>query len=307
MSRLAPTADDMPGNTEKYSPSLPGANGQKRWIYCALVALLAACGSPPAKISPMLENAVNYNLQGKQFFQSKNYENALASYNKALQIDKSIENAEGIALNLLNIAQAHIALNQFDAAHSSLDEVLDNATGLFQADQLAQAAMQKSLIFISQGQSKSTGEWINKADALCGDACRQKGLILNIQARFALDEHQPDAAIDLANRALSAHQKGMLVSEMANSLRLIGEAHLDKQLSDKAIPFLQEALQLDKSQGLPVKISADLLLLGMAHKDGKDQSAVFFRRAIAVSRAAGDGAGEQRAAYALDSLAAPDK
>jgi tetratricopeptide (TPR) repeat protein len=268
---------------------------------------LTACGSPPAKISPMLENAVNYNLQGKQFFQNRDYENALVSYNKALQIDKSIENADGVALNLLNIAQAHIALNQSDAAHASLDEVIGNTTGLFQADQLAQAAVQKSLIFISQGQSKSTGEWINKADALCGDSCHQKGLILNIQARFALDERQPDAAIDLANRALAAHKKEMLVSEMANSLRLIGEAHLGKQLPGKAIPFLQEALQLDKSQGLPVKISTDLLLLGMAHKDSKDQSALFFRRAIAVSRAAGDLAGEQRASHALDSLAAPDK
>lgn len=294
-------------NTEKYSPSLPGANEQKRWICCALVVLLAACGSPPAKISPMFENAVNYNIQGKQFFQNKDYKNALASYNKALQIDKSIENADGVALNLLNIAQAHIALNQSDAAHAGLDEVIGNATGLFQADQLAQAAVQKSIIFISQGQSKLTGEWINKADALCGDSCRQKGLILNIQARFALDERQPDAAIDLANRALAIHKKEMLVSEMANSLRLVGEAHLDKQLPGKAIPFLQEALQLDKNQGLPVKISADLLLLGMAHKDNKEQSALFFRRAIAVSRAAGDSAGEQRAAYALDFLSVPGK
>ena len=292
----------MLGHTEKHALSPLRGNTQKRCIGCALIILLTACGSSPAKISPMLENAVNYNLQGKQFFQSGDYKNALASYNKALQIDKSIENADGIALNLFNIAQTHIALSQFDAAHSSLDEVLGNAAGLFQADQLAQAAVQKSIIFISQGQSKSAGEWINKADTLCGDACRQKGLILNIQARFALDEHQSDAAIDLANRALAIHKKEMLIPEMANSLRLIGEAHLDKQFSGKAIPFFQEALQLDKSQGAPTKISTDLLLLGMAHKDSKDQSAVFFRRAIAVSHAAGDLAGEQRAAYALESL-----
>lgn len=302
----------MPRSFKTSIPSSLKGLKQYRWtgyalIYAALVLLLTACSSPPAKISPILANAVSYNLQGKQFFQSKDYKNALASYSKALQIDRSIENIEGVALNLLNIAQTYLALNQLDAAQSSLNEVLDNASGLFHADQLVQAAMQKSIIFISRGQSKLTGEWINKADTFCGDSCRQKGLILNIRARVALDGHQPDAAIDLANKALSAHKKEMLASEMANSLRLIGEAHLDKKLSDAAIPFLEDALQLDKEQGLPVKISTDLLLLGKAYKNIKAQSAFFFRRAIAVSQAAGDSAGEQRAVHALNSLLAESK
>lgn len=271
-----------------------------------MLAMVSGCGAP-AKISPILESAVGYNHQGRQFFQNKDYKNALICYNKALQADKSIENADGIALNLLNIAQTYLALNQVDAAQASLDEVFKNATGVFQADQQIQAAMQKSIIFSSLSQSSLAGEWINKASALCGASCLQQGLILNIQARFALDEHQPDVAIKLANHALSIHKKEMLNHEMANSLRLIGEAHLDKQLPGKAIPFLQEALQLDKEQGLPVKISIDLLLLGMAHKNSSDQSAVFFRRALAVSQASGDSVGEQRAARALDAVSSAQK
>lgn len=278
-----------------------------KYLLLIAAALASGCGSPPAKINPMLENAVGYNHQGKQFSQNKDYKNALISYGKALQVDRSIENADGIALNLLNIAQTYLALNQVDAAQASLDEVLNNAAGIFQADQQVQAAMQKSLIFNSLSQPKLAGEWISRANTFCGAACAQRGLVLNIRARFALDEGQPDVAIDLANRALPLHQKEMLAHEVANSLRLIGEAHLDKQLPDKAVPFLQEALQSDKNQGLPAKISMDLLLLGMAHKNVGDQSAVFFRRALAVSRAAGDLVGEQRAARALDFVSSARK
>lgn len=270
------------------------------WL--ALASLLAGCGAAPAKISPTLESAVNYNHQGQQFFQSKEYQNALFFYNQALQADKSIENVDGIALNLLNIAQTHLALNQPDAAQASLDELFNNAAGLFHPDQLAQAALQKSLVFSHQAQPKLAGAWINKADALCANACAQQGQILNIQARSALDEHRPDTTIDLANRALSIHRKAMQASEMANSLRLIGEAHLANRAPDKAIPFLQEALQLDKNQGLPVKISADLLQLGMAHQGTSQIAAAFFRRALAVSQAAGDSSGERRATLALEAL-----
>lgn len=273
-----------------------------KFLLIALSSLAAGCGSPPAKISPALENAVSYNHQGQQFFQSKDYSSALAYYSKALQVDKSIENTDGIALNLLNIAQTYLALNQVEAAQASLDEILGNTAGLIQTDRLAQAAIQKSIIFIRQTQPELASEWINRADALCGGSCSQQGQILNIQARFALDEHQPDTAIDLANRALSIHQKMMAASEMANSLRLIGEGYLGKQLPDKAITFLQEALQLDKNQGLPLKISTDLLLLGMAHKNTPHQSAVFFKRALAVSQAAGDSEGAQRAGSALASV-----
>ena len=278
-----------------------------KYLLMAMAVTASGCGSPPAKISPMLENAVGYNLQGKQFSQNKDYRNALISYNKALQVDRSIENADGIALNLLNLAQIYLALNQVDTAQASLDEVFNNATGIFQVSQQIQAAMQKALIFNSLSQHKLAGEWISRANMLCGASCAQRGLILNVQARFALDEQQPDIAIDLANRALSVHQKEMLTHEIANSLRLIGEAHLDKQLSDKAIPFLQEALQLDKNQGLPARISLDLLLLGMAHKNISDHAVVFFRRSLAVSQAAGDLVGEQRAIRALDSVTSARK
>lgn len=268
----------------------------------ALIAILAGCGSTPARISPMLENAVDYNHQGQQFYQGKDYRNALAFYSKALQVDRSIENSEGIALNLFNLAQTYLALNQFDAAQASLDEVVNNAMGLFSSSHLAQASMQKSIVFTHQKQPGAAREWITKADAFCGASCPQKGLVLNVQARFALDEHQPDAAIDLANRALSIHKKEMLTPEIANSLRLMGEANLAKQLPDMAIPLLQEALQLDKDQGLPIKISVDLLLLGKANKNADGLSAAFFRRALAVSRAAGDSDGERRALLALEEV-----
>ncbi len=266
-----------------------------------LGSLLAGCGTP-VKTSPMLEIVAGYSQQGQQSFRDRDYNGALASFGKALQIDRSIENADGIALNLLNIAQTYQALNQPEAAHTSLDEILGNALGLFQDDQLAQAATYKSILHLRQAQTGPASEWIEKADAFCGDSCASRGLILNIQARLALGKGQPDAAIDLANRALSIHRKAGVVPEIANSLRLIGEGHLARQLSDKAIPFFQEALQLDKGQGLPAKISTDLLLLGMAYKDTPGQSAVFFRRALAVSLAAGDSAGAQRAGNALASI-----
>lgn len=270
-----------------------------------LLALIAGCGSPPARNSAMLDNAVAYNQQGQQLFQNNDYSNALIAYSRALQVDRSIENVNGIALNLMNLAQTYLALNQLDEAQAALDEILANAAGLFNAEQMAQASIQKALIFIRK--ALPAEEWVNKADLYCSDACSHKGLILNVQARLALDKNQPDIAVDLAKRALSLHRKKKLSSEIANSLRLTGEGYLDQQLPGNAIPLLQEALQLDKEQGFSVKISMDLLLLGKAHKSIPEQSIVFFKRALAVSKAAGDAEGMQRADSALNACDAQVK
>lgn len=266
-------------------------------FFLLLLLALAGCGSPPAKNSVMLDKAVAYNQQGRQFFHDSDYSNALTAYRRALQADRGIENADGVALNLLNLAQTYLALNQVDAAQVCLDEILSNAAGLFSVEQLASATIQKALISIREPQP--TEEWINKADALCADKCSQKGLILNVRARLALDKNLPNAAVDLAKRALSLHRKMKFSPEIANSLRLVGEAYLGQQLPEQAIPFFQEALQLDKELGLPVKISMDLLLLGKAHQGSPEQSAVFFKRAFAVSQAAGDKEGMLRAGSAL--------
>ena len=275
----------------------------RHWSVGALVALVAACGSPPARISPMLETAINYNLQGKQSFEDQDYQKALLSYHKALQIDRSIENAEGIALNLHNIAQIHLLLDKPDAAQSTLDEICENAAGLFQPEQQAQAALQKALALVSAAQPSQAQTWINKAEDFCGTACKPRGLILNVSARLALDRHQPELAIALASRALSLHQKALLLSEIANSQRLLGEALLEQQLPQLALPHLQEALQLDKNLGFPARISLDLTLLGMAHQH--EQAKAFYRRALAVSQAANDAPGIRRANRALEALTVP--
>ena len=65
-----------------------------------LAAALSACGTAPPEPSAAAREAVNYNQRAARALRAGRIDTARALYESALRVDRSVENADGIAVNL---------------------------------------------------------------------------------------------------------------------------------------------------------------------------------------------------------------
>jgi tetratricopeptide (TPR) repeat protein len=243
---------------------------------CSLV-LLTACGHVEETRSARQQQATEFNQRAQRAFQRGEYRVAASFYENALQIDVAIENVNGIAINLLNLAKVNQALGNTAVAQRYLDSLLQDKALQYSPAHLASAAVQKSLLHLQENDAVGAVIWVDKAAANCTTDCKLAGVIDNARASIALRASNVDKALYWSERAASENKDASPL-EYANSLRLSASAKLLKNEPDTALHLLDEALVIDKSLGLPEKIRQDLLLFAQAHeKAGRAEQAEQFR------------------------------
>lgn len=251
--------------------------------------LLVACAQDRPVRSERQVEAIDWNERGQAAARRGDDAFALASFRKALEINQSIEHADGVALELLNIAAVHRRMGERQQAAAALDAVLADTALSFSAERRAEAAYRKALLHLDGAETDAARALSQQALALCG-ACAAQGRILNLQARLALQRGQAGEAASLARQAGDINRKTGDVIEQANSLRLAGDAALASTDFTAARSAYEQALALDKQAGLGGKIARDLIGIGAALRGQGRQSEAntFFRRAHAVAQGAGD-------------------
>lgn len=248
----------------------------------SICLLLAACGQQTHVVrSPRQEQAIDLNQRAQRAYLRGEYQTAAGLYGNALQLDVAIENIEGVAINLLNLAKVNVALGKAAEAQQYLDQLLQDKALQYPTSYLANAALQYGFLRLSVGDVSSANAWADRATEYCVADCKLTGVIANLRANIAIQSGDAERAIDLAGRAISANKNDSQI-EYANALRLQGQAFMLKQEFESALPPLAEALLIDKSLGLPDKISLDLTLMAKANeKLGKVELAGQFRQRAA--------------------------
>lgn len=233
------------------------------WL--TLFVLLSGCASHPDTRSVRHKQALEWAAQGERAYLNGNIGLSARYYEKALQLNTGIENANGIAANLLSLAQLHIVRGEYEQAEAKLRLILDNKDKLFTDGAMVEAAARYALLALLSKQPGKAAESAQQAQVLC-KACALEAAITNLQARaaFALDQIQ--TSVELANRAAAIAEKAQQPVELANAKRLLGEIRLHLKAAAEAVPLLESALSLDKQLGLPDRIAEDLHLLA----DAKD-------------------------------------
>lgn len=245
-----------------------------------LLLLLSACGHVEEVRSARQEQAIEFNQRAQRAFMRGEYQSAAELYEQALRLDIAIENADGIAINSLNLARVHQALGDAALAQRYLDSLLEDKALHFAPVHLASAALQRSLLRLRAGDVTGAEVWADKAAAWCVAGCALGGVIANARASAALQAQDAAKALQWAERGLS--ENGGVPLEHANSFRLAAAAHLLRNEADVALKQADEALVIDKSLGLPEKIRQDLLLSAQAHeKLGRPEQAAQCRERAA--------------------------
>jgi len=241
------------------------------------------CSSPaPILVPPAQKQALSWNKRGLEAEARGNRDGAISAFEESLRINKSIEDFDGTAVSLLNLARVHRKKTQLPVAKERIEEALrivspDNP--LF-----PEAAFEKARVELAMGNLPGAEEWARKATP--AEKKPYSGRMQNLLSRILFMEGKTDEALFLAEAALESNREYKERAEEANSLRLIGDIALAGGDPQGAETRYLAALVIDKELAESGKIALDLRALGAAAaaRGETDKAIAFYERAIEVSR-----------------------
>ena len=253
-----------------------------------LLVILAGCAHQPDMRSARQKQAIALANQGEKAYLGGNEGLSREYYERALQINSSIENEHGIAVNTLSLAQLNLERGEYEQAEAKLQFILGNKDHLFDAGDRADAVARSAALALLLKQPGKAAEFAQQAQILCTEAgCLQGAAIFNLHAQAAMALDQAGESADFARQAGALAEKTQQPVELANSRRLLGEIQLQLKSATNAIPLLEQALSLDKQLGLAKKIAEDLRLMADARELlGQHEEAASYRNRDRAIRAA---------------------
>lgn len=301
----------MSKSKQYIAESIQGKIKDKFFVCCLLSTvcclLLIGCGGQSAPtFSAIHEKAVEHNQKAAKAVEEGNYDKALAHYMEALKINRSIENTQGIAVNLINIAvlyqkKGKTSLLGESPKATNAHEFVDIAFSMpdISSEIRSDAAYEKARIYLKEKNTAKAKEWVNKS--LSVDKGLREGSRWNLTGKISFAEGKYDEAAAMANTALNLNRENKQRAEESNSLRLMAEINAQKGLYSESRELYKKSLEIDKELGDSKKIAMTLRGIGMLSlKQGHFQdAAIFYMRAYDVSSNAGDTEGTSEA---LDSL-----
>jgi tetratricopeptide (TPR) repeat protein len=272
--------------------------------------LLAACVAPPLSSPPPPGEiaAFEANRKADAYLRAGDLEGAARQYREAIRLARSVEDAEGIAANAINLSIVYQRLGRRDDARASLGLLLERGQLSFSSERLAQAALRRSVLDLEDGRAASAAEWLERAASYCGQrGCSVAAAIQNVRGQLALDAGRPDQAAASARAALNLSRGAGDRAEAANALRLLGIAAIRTGDATAAKGYLEQALATDRELAAPRKIYLDLIALGRASAllGDRGTARAYYERARAVSEADRDAGGAAEARSLIETLGEP--
>lgn len=271
-------------------------------LACAFVASCAQAPAAPSSAQPTA--AVEANRRAESHLRRGDLDSAALHYREALRVSQSLEDADGVAANAINLSVVYQRQGKYEEARASLAPVLERATLSHAPQRRAQAALRRAVLDLDERRHAAAAAWAERAASWCGRPCALSAAIQNVQGQLALEAGHHDAATAAARGALAASRATGDRAEAASALRLLGMAAVAAGDGAAALAPLREALAIDRELGMPRKIHLDLIGLGRASalRGEREAARAYYERARVVSVADRDTAGAAAARALIDAL-----
>lgn len=256
-----------------------------------LLLLLAGCGAPgpqPPAAQARLEDA---SLRGASQARAGDHAGAARRYEEALRIARSLDDADAVAVNSINLSIVYQRMGRDADARAALTLVLNDERRAFSETRRLQAELRMAIMALAVRDTAGATSWAGRARERCQPLnCAQTPSILNVQAQAALESGQPAKAFTVANAAADRARSQDDPSEYANALRIVGRAQRAMGDAPAAVQALEKALEIDRELADARKIMADLLELAHASLAAGNKQAArnYQERATTISRALKD-------------------
>lgn len=257
-----------------------------------IYGMLAACAGQHKEPPTVIQQSLEANAAGLSEHESGDNEGALAEYEKALRLSRSVEDADGTASNLINMAVILRSMGKPQRALVRLEEILKNDLISYPQARVAEAAYLKGKLYMESPERKGDAEqWIDHAIRECtASQCKDMGRIWNLRAKLKNIQKKYDVAIDSAQKGLEYNRQNNDEIELANSVRLLGEAYLAQGKYQEALERFGVAFDMDQRQAHSGKMARDLMGMGYCHEGLKqpDKALTHFRRVTVIAAYSSD-------------------
>ena len=136
-----------------------------------LVLLLAACGSKPA-LPPLQKQITALGEAGHKAYARGDLAGARRDFERALNVAQGGDDADGIAMNRLNLARVAQARGDSAQAHRELDYVLDPLAAPPMGNSWrADAAARKAILLLDADNVEAAGTLVTQAQSWCNKSC----------------------------------------------------------------------------------------------------------------------------------------
>ena len=268
-----------------------------RWLAAGLVVVLAGCGggkaTAPSNNTSLAQSRLSQaETRAAGFSKSGDYQNAARQYAEALRIATTLENADAIAGNAINLSIVSQWLGRDNDARAALDAVLTDSHTAFSERRKIQAELRRAIVELGGGNTGAAAIWAGQAQQRCNAMnCEYAAGIVNVRAQIELESGRAAEAAQLAQTAADRSRSTGSQVELANALRTLGRARHAQGQYAAAMDPLKQALEIDREMGDPRKILADLADLSRSAEAGGDATAArdYRERSLAVSRAMNGG------------------
>lgn len=215
---------------------------------------------------------------------------AVRGYDEALRIAASLEDADAIAANAINLSLVDQWLGRDAEARGVLAIVVDDKQRPFSDARRLQAELRGAIVELALDRPAAAAAMAARAERRCAGSCGYAATILNVQAQIALAGGNAGQAAAQARQGLERARQHGDRAETANALRTLGRAQLGLGDAAAARASLEQALEIDRALAEPRKIQADLSELSRAAAQAGDAEAAraYDERALAVRRAVGE-------------------
>ena len=272
-------------------------------VYCLLLTVFYGCASAKKSELPKVQiEAIEYNQRGVHAVESESYDKALIEFQKSLKLNTSIDNQNGVTVNLLNLGRLYLLMNRFDDARVVFDRAIKTGVSLNDPLILSEGYASLGRYYYLTGNNKDALDVLEKAvniDRKQGN--HTIGSKLNILGAVYKNSNKLEDAEKAFNDALKLNKDYAREAEIADSFRGLGDVAAKKGDYQKARELYENSLSIDKKIGKGNNVSLDLHSLGVASLKVNDveKALDFFLRAYAVDSSRGD---NKRALNNLDKI-----
>jgi len=269
-----------------------------RWLAASLIVLAAGCGgkAPLTNTSLAQSRLAEAETRAAALVKSGDFSGAARHYGEALRIATTLENADAIAANAINLSSCSSG-----SARTPRRAPRSPRCSTTRAPRSPSGASSRPN-YVARSSSSPVANigaaaiWAGQADRRCAATnCEYAATILNVRAQVELDSAMRRRPRASRRRPPTARAAAPIRAENANALRTLGRARQAQAEPAAALASLRQALEIDREIGDPRKILADLAELARAadaaatRRPRKD----YKERGLAVSRAMNaGGAGE---------------
>ncbi len=254
--------------------------------YLLLSLLLVACGSaPPPRLPQALEQANAADKDARRALTGGELLRAQHGFAKTLVLKQALDDTEGVATTLINLATVTHQLHEDEAALIWLDKILLEKVRIYAPEFHLTAAFRKAVILANLARLDEADSVLQLAEKSCAKKCPTRFGIEALRARLLLLKGDAEGALALAQAASKEAQAGK--EEQANALRVVAAAEERLARFAGALQHYQAVLEMDKSLALGARIGEDLNGMARVSKQlgREEESAMYARRAVLVNEA----------------------